>query len=336
MDLLKTLLVYMSLVFTTSVQTAPEPSYIPQDTPAPTAYVEAATATPKPTPVPTINITPNPSYKTVQMGDNGDLVRQMQEKLAEYGYYDGEIDGRFGNQTRRAVEAFQYQHGLSADGIAGRHTLTVLYESTEIRLAPQAEPTATVTPQAQLAAAITPEPTVEVTPVPTFTPAPTAAPTDPPSEAPAVAIESAEAAEFLPMDGWSIRISGTEEQVVNADGTSVLVPYELNGMMYLPLKEVLTAGYFNVISSTSIEKEEFAFAIASSIVNISYTEDQAKQPVNVEAFVNGQAQVLPVRDIRMAEKTLYFPAETIEKLTGITCAEDEASKTIVITIPSAE
>lgn len=340
MDLLKTLLVYMSLVFTTSVQTAPEPSYIPQETPAPTAYVQTATVTPKPTPVPTINITPNPSYKTVQMGDNGDLVRQLQEKLTEYGYYDGEIDGRFGNQTRRAVEAFQYQHGLSADGIAGRHTLTVLYESTEVRLSPQAEPTATVTPQAQLAAAITPEAPAEATPVPTFTPAPTEAPTMAPAAAPSEtsipAPEADETAEFLPMEGWIIQISGTGEQVMNAEGTSTLTPYERNGVMYLPLKEVLTAGYLNVIASTSIEKEEFAFAVASNIVSISYTEDQAKQPVNVEAFVNGQPQVLPVRDIRLAENTLYFPAETIEKLTGITCAEDDAIKTIVITIPVAE
>ena len=138
------------------------------------------------------------------------------------------------------------------------------------------------------------------------------------------------------MDGWSIRISGTEEQIMNAEGTAALVPYELNGGMYLPLKEILTAGQLNVISSTSIEKEEFAFAIASSIVSISYTEDQSKQPVNVEAFVNGLPQVLPVRDIRLVDKALYFPVETIEKLTGITCLKDESTKTVSITLPAAE
>jgi len=336
MDLLKTLLVYMSLVFTTSVQTAPEPSYIPQETPAPTAYVQAATATPKPTPVPTINITPNPAYKTVQVGDNGDLVRQMQEKLAEYGYYEGEIDGRFGNQTRQAVEAFQYQHGLSADGIAGRHTLTVLYESPEIRLAPQAEATATVTPAAQLTAAITPEPTAEPTPVPTA--APTASPTFAPVQTfePTAAPTAEAAAQFLPMEGWTIRVSGTEETVVSSDGSTPLAPYELDGVMYLPLKEMLTAGYLNVISSSSIEKEEFAFAMGSSIVSIAYTEDQSKQPVNIEAFINGQPQVLPVRDIRMADKAIYLPAESIEALTGVTFAADEAAKTVVVTLPAAE
>ena len=83
MDLLQTLLIYMSLVFASSVQTAPEPSYIPEITPEPTPYVQVATPTPvptpTPTPVPTIDMTPNPAYKTIQMGDNGDLVRQMQE-----------------------------------------------------------------------------------------------------------------------------------------------------------------------------------------------------------------------------------------------------------------
>ena len=40
--------------------------------------------------------------------------------------------------TRRAVEQFQYQHGLSADGMAGRVTLTVLYESGQVRMSPTA------------------------------------------------------------------------------------------------------------------------------------------------------------------------------------------------------
>lgn len=142
MDLLRTILVYMSMVFVASVQSAPEPSLLPEvDVPTPTPYVEAAATstpapTPTPTPVPTIDISPNPDYKTIKVGDNGEDVRAMQQKLAEYGYYTGEIDGRFGNQTRRAVEKFQYQHGLSVDGIAGKRTLTVLYDSDDIRRAP--------------------------------------------------------------------------------------------------------------------------------------------------------------------------------------------------------
>lgn len=146
MDLLKTILVYMSMVVAASVQNAPDPGAMPAyDEPTPTPYVQAAptatptaTATPRPTPVPTIDITPNPEYGTLQVGDRGDEVRRLQEELARYGYYEGDIDGVYGNQTRRAVEQFQYQHGLSADGMAGRVTLTVLYESNQVRMSPTA------------------------------------------------------------------------------------------------------------------------------------------------------------------------------------------------------
>ena len=145
MDLLQTILVYMAMVYASSVQSAPVPEVIPSlDLPTPTPIVEQVNTptpapTPSPTPVPTIDITPNPEYGTIRVGDNGDEVRAMQEKLAELGYYTGDVDGRFGNQTRRAVQQFQYQHGLSVDGIAGRRTLTVLYESDEVRPAPVAE-----------------------------------------------------------------------------------------------------------------------------------------------------------------------------------------------------
>ena len=101
MDLLKTILVYMSMVVAASVQNAPDPGAMPAyDEPTPTPYVQAAptatptaTATPRPTPVPTIDITPNPEYGTLQVGDRGDEVRRLQEELARYGYYEGDIDG---------------------------------------------------------------------------------------------------------------------------------------------------------------------------------------------------------------------------------------------------
>ncbi|MEG0996435.1 MAG: peptidoglycan-binding domain-containing protein, partial [Clostridia bacterium] len=114
MDLLRTILIYMSMVFVSAVQSAPEPALMPElNAPSQTAYVEASATptlvpTPSPTPVPTPDITPNSDYKTIRVGDNGDEVRNMQQKLADLGYYTGDVDGRFGNQTRRAVEKFQY------------------------------------------------------------------------------------------------------------------------------------------------------------------------------------------------------------------------------------
>lgn len=61
-----------------------------------------------------------------QLGSRGTEVRAIQEKLQEYGIYNGSIDGIYGEQTRQAVITFQKQRGLTADGIAGTQTLSAL------------------------------------------------------------------------------------------------------------------------------------------------------------------------------------------------------------------
>jgi len=112
-----------------------------------------------PTPVPVMNsvmsITPEPGitmpgilYKS---GSQGDEVAKIQERLAQLGFYSGQVDGRFGTGTRAAVIAFQHQHGLDADGVAGPVTLETLYSSAANR--------AVVT--------FTPIPSPSPTPVPT-------------------------------------------------------------------------------------------------------------------------------------------------------------------------
>ena len=127
MDLLKTLLVYMTMVYASSVQSMPDAEAYMATVVTPTPAVTAtAEPTPRPTAVPTVEVSVNPDYHTIQTGDKGDEVLRLQQALAEYGYYEGDLDGRFGQQTRRAVERFQYSHGLTADGIAGRNTLSVL------------------------------------------------------------------------------------------------------------------------------------------------------------------------------------------------------------------
>ena len=122
MDLLKTLLVYMTMVYASSVQSMPDAEAYMATVVTPTPAVTAtAEPTPRPTAVPTVEVSVNPDYHTIQTGDKGDEVLRLQQALAEYGYYEGDLDGRFGQQTRRAVERFQYSHGLTADGIAGRN-----------------------------------------------------------------------------------------------------------------------------------------------------------------------------------------------------------------------
>ena len=58
-----------------------------------------------------------------KMGSRGTEVRRIQERLKNWGYYTGSVDGIFGTKTRDAVVKFQRKHGLTADGIAGPKTL---------------------------------------------------------------------------------------------------------------------------------------------------------------------------------------------------------------------
>ena len=54
-----------------------------------------------------------------QKGSNDDEVVKIQKRLAELGYYNGAIDGDFGDATDAAFRAFQKAAGLTVDGIAG-------------------------------------------------------------------------------------------------------------------------------------------------------------------------------------------------------------------------
>ena len=59
-------------------------------------------------------------------GDRGNEVRQIQQRLKEWGYLSGAVDGIFGVQTKNAVIKFQQKNGLTADGIVGPATLKEL------------------------------------------------------------------------------------------------------------------------------------------------------------------------------------------------------------------
>ena len=64
----------------------------------------------------------------IKMGSRGEVVRLLQDFLADIGYTPGTADGIFGNNTKKAVIAFQNDAGLSADGIIGEKTWTALDE----------------------------------------------------------------------------------------------------------------------------------------------------------------------------------------------------------------
>ncbi|MEW9122747.1 MAG: spore cortex-lytic enzyme [Thermotaleaceae bacterium] len=64
--------------------------------------------------------------RTISWGTRGNDVREVQQKLRNWGYYRGSVDGIFGQQTYRAVVDFQRKNGLKADGIVGAQTKRAL------------------------------------------------------------------------------------------------------------------------------------------------------------------------------------------------------------------
>ena len=61
---------------------------------------------------------------SLRPGAQGDAVRSLQRNLRTLGYYDGSVDGDYGDGTTAAVTAFQKAYGLTADGIAGKATIS--------------------------------------------------------------------------------------------------------------------------------------------------------------------------------------------------------------------
>src|SRR5579859_696474 len=74
--------------------------------------------------------TPSSTVPTLRYEARGDAVRELQDQLRGLGYrdLDGPVraDGYFGDRTRRTVEAFQYDYGLTVDGVAGPKTWRAL------------------------------------------------------------------------------------------------------------------------------------------------------------------------------------------------------------------
>ena len=58
----------------------------------------------------------------IKFGMKGEGVVDLQNKLIEHGFYDGEADGICDSSTVDALKDFQRSRGLTADGICGRRT----------------------------------------------------------------------------------------------------------------------------------------------------------------------------------------------------------------------
>lgn len=63
---------------------------------------------------------------TYKQGSTGSVVTQIQQKLQNWGYYSGTVDGVYGSKTVAAVKYFQRTNGLTPDGKCGNRTLEAL------------------------------------------------------------------------------------------------------------------------------------------------------------------------------------------------------------------
>ena len=101
-------------------------------------------------------------------GNKGNQVKRLQTRLRNKGYFKGTVNSKYNAATKTAVEKFQRQVGITADGIAGATTLAKLFAAS----APKYDANAV---------AATPTPAPTPTPKPTSTPNPTATPAPAPT-----------------------------------------------------------------------------------------------------------------------------------------------------------
>ncbi|MBR5987716.1 MAG: spore cortex-lytic enzyme [Clostridia bacterium] len=64
--------------------------------------------------------------EVLKNGSKGALVKTVQTKLKNWGYYTGTVDGVYGPKTVAAVKYFQKKNGLTQDGIVGAKTAAAM------------------------------------------------------------------------------------------------------------------------------------------------------------------------------------------------------------------
>lgn len=77
---------------------------------------------------------------SVRLGSSGDGVACLQDALRVEGFYDGDIDGEFGDSTLVAVRDYQTANDLFVDGVVGRES------AIELEVWPDEESLVTRTP----------------------------------------------------------------------------------------------------------------------------------------------------------------------------------------------
>ena len=313
MDLLSNITLYLGLVFVSALQTTPSDAVITTQPIIPTEIVSIqATQTPIPIPLP--DSTPNPNYKQINFGEKGEDVTSLQNKLKEYGYYIGEVDGAFGHQTLQAIKLFQTNHSLAPDGIAGKQTLTILYESDTIMKLelptpspiPSPTPSPTFTPSPiKIVPAITPTPHPKKTITPTQTPTP-------------------------------ITVVDNYQFIINSEKLTI-PPLFQEDNLYVPFKEILQASGIVVIENSKptdkINNEDFAFVFDDNLYNLVATQHVENTTYDIQITKNQTPLIMPLREIYKHDNIYYWPAVSITKIFNIQFNNDTNNNTIDIIFP---
>ena len=103
--------------------TSPSPSASAKPSPSPEA---SPSAEPSPTPTEKPSPTPSAALALFKEGDKGPEIRDIQHRLLQLDWYDGDITPNFGPLTRAAVEGFQSKRGLPVTGAVDAKTLELL------------------------------------------------------------------------------------------------------------------------------------------------------------------------------------------------------------------
>jgi N-acetylmuramoyl-L-alanine amidase len=71
------------------------------------------------------------SSATLKIGSTGKDVYELQGRLTALGFYNGKVDGIFGDSTKHAVTWFQWKFGMKSDGVVGAKTKLKLWTATK-------------------------------------------------------------------------------------------------------------------------------------------------------------------------------------------------------------
>ena len=90
---------------------------------------------------PASGITPGEAAKSEEPGQEYQPnEKEIQQALKNAGLYEGEIDGKIGPKTKKAIEDFQTKNNLKADGKVGHSTWKKLKEYLSLSSSASSQP----------------------------------------------------------------------------------------------------------------------------------------------------------------------------------------------------